>query len=162
MKKNSLPLPTSQSGQSLIEVAFATAVVSIVLVALLSSVIQSMSNSRIALEQTKSTQYAQEVIEWLHQRRDVEGWGVFSSQYSAEGQNLVYCLPELPQDTAAVIELGTGGCDEDQVIGETNYKRELEVEVVSEKEIRFTVFVERPGKGGVVTTQYQALLSDAQ
>lgn len=152
----------AQSGQSLIEVAFATAVVSVVLVGLLSSVIQSMSNSRVALEQTKSTQYAQEVIEWLRQRRDVEGWGVFSTRFSVVGTDLLYCLPTMPVDTEALVGGGTGQCDEEGVIPETAYVRELQVEVLSATELRFTVTVDRPGKGGTVTTQYQAVLSDTQ
>jgi type II secretory pathway pseudopilin PulG len=157
MKRN-----VAESGQSLIEVAFATAVVSVVLVGLLSSVIQSMSNSRIALEQTKSTQYAQEVIEWLRQRRDVEGWGVFATNFSVVGEDLLYCLPDLPADTAALVGAGTGQCDDEGVIPETAYVRELQVETLSGTEMRFTVTVDRPGKGGTVTTQYQAVLSDTE
>lgn len=152
----------AEAGQSLIEVAFATAVVSVVLVGLLSSVIQSMSNSRIALEQTKSTQYAQEVIEWLRQQRDVDGWGVFASRFSAVGNDLLYCLPTLPADTDVLVGAGTGACDEEGAIPETAYVRQLQVNTLSAKEIRFTVTVDRPGKGGKVTTQYQAVLSDAE
>lgn len=162
MLKRTASLRLAQRGQSLIEVAFATAVVSIVLVGLLSSVIQSMSNSRIALEQTRSTQYAQEVIEWLRQRRDVEGWGEFATNFSAVGVDLLYCLPTLPASTAALVAGGTGLCDETGVIPETEYVRELQVESLSATEVRFTVTVDRPGKGGIVTTQYQAVLSDTQ
>jgi type II secretory pathway pseudopilin PulG len=162
MQKRVARLGLAQAGQSLIEVAFATAVVSVVLVGLLTSVTQSMSNSPIALEQTRSTQYAQEVIEWLRQRRDVEGWGTFANNFSAVGANLLYCLPTLPATTEALVGAGTGVCDENGVIPETAYVRELQVESLSATEIRFTVTVDRPGKGGTVTTQYQAVLSDVQ
>lgn len=162
MQKRVSRLSLAQAGQSLIEVAFATAVVSVVLVGLLSSVIQSMSNSRIALEQTRSTQYAQEVIEWLRQRRDVEGWGTFATNFSAVGTDLLYCLPTLPDSTSALVGAGSGMCDENGSIPETEYVRELQVETLSATEMRFTVTVDRPGKGGIVTTKYQAVLSDAE
>lgn len=160
--KHSCPARShSQKGQSLIEVAFATAVVSIVLVALLSSVIQAMSNSRVALEQTKTTQYQQEVVEWLHQQRDVEGWGVFASEFAAVGNDLTYCLPSVPEDFAALTNSESGPCDNEEVIPETLFQRSLGVEVLSPQEIRFTVSVTRPGKSGIITSQYQVVLSDA-
>ncbi|MCD8484270.1 hypothetical protein LRY60_01485 [Candidatus Woesebacteria bacterium] len=74
---STLPVFSAQRGQSLIEVTFATAVVSLVLVAILSSVIQSVGNSRVAIEQTQATSLAQESMEWIRNQRDVIGWGVF-------------------------------------------------------------------------------------
>src|SRR5690348_13885888 len=100
----------SQSGQSLIEVMFATAVVALVLIAVLSSIILSLRNARFALEQTKATGYAQATLEWLRQQRDIVGWGVFSTSVINRGSSVKFCLTSLPSDYAALMALNTGDC----------------------------------------------------
>ncbi len=97
------------AGQTLVEVTFATAVISLVLVALLSTVIQSLRNARVSLEQTKSTQYAQEVVEWLRSVRDREGWGQFYGNLASVGADLTYCLPTIASSSADLILLAAGG-----------------------------------------------------
>lgn len=151
-----------QAGQSLIEVTFATAVVSLVLVALLSSVIQSLSNSRVSLEQTRSSQYAQEVLEWLRRTRDNEGWGEFYTNISSVGSSLTYCLPTVATDSAALIGLNEGACSELQVISGTSFRRELDLEVLSPTQIQATARVIRPGRSGTIITSLETLLGDWQ
>lgn len=155
-------LPGFSRGQTLVEVAFATMVVSMVLVALLSSIIQSMRNSRVALEQTKSNQYAEETLEWLRQQRDAEGWGVFHSSLSTVGSNLLFCLPEMPEDLAALVAIQDGACDDDELITDTIYTREVGIVLESATEIRVTSNVYRPGKSGVISTTLETILSDTQ
>lgn len=137
-------------------------VVSLVLVALLSSIIQSMRNSRVALEQTKSTQYANEVLEWLRQERDARGWGVFASSLAAVGSDLTYCVATMSADINALLDSGTGVCEEGETIAETVYTRELNITIVSSQEIQAEAVVRRPGKSGVITTTLETRLSDTQ
>lgn len=153
---------TLQSGQSLLEVTFATAIVSLVLVAILSTVIQSVQNSRVALEQTQTTQYAQEALEWIRSERDVVGWGVFYSSISERqggGSFLVYCLTELPSDLVSLFSFG-GACEEVDVIGDTAFRREIELAVLSAEEIEVVVEVTRPGRSGDVITRLETRLAN--
>ncbi len=156
-------IPTGfSSGQSLVEVAFATMVVSMVLVALLSSIIQSMRNSRVALEQTKANQYAEETLEWLRQERDANGWGVFQSSLANEGTNLTFCVATISADLAELLDAGTGACTEEDVIPNTIFTRELDIDVLSTTQVRATTTVNRPGRSGTITTQLETILSDTQ
>lgn len=157
-----LPLRGFSPGQSLVEVAFATMVVSMVLVALLSSIIQSMRNSRVALEQTKSNEYAEETLEWLRQERDAQGWGVFHSALSSVGTNLTYCVATISADLFEMLQAGTGACDEEEVIPDTLYTRELDIDIESATSIRATATVNRPGRSGVITTTLETIFSDTQ
>lgn len=150
----------SQSGQSLIEVTFATAVVSLVLVTLLSSVISSVQNSRVALEQTRSTQLANETLEWFRGQRDGQGWGPFHSALDARGPQLMYCLPALPADFATLMSTSQlAVCSDAQVITGTNFKRRVEVTVVSDTQVRVVSEVSRPGKSGTITTTLETILT---
>jgi type II secretory pathway pseudopilin PulG len=148
------------AGQTLIEVTFATAVVSMVLVALLSSVIQSLRNARLSLEQTKSTQYAQEVLEWLRGTRDREGWGLFYGHLASVGADITYCLPAVASTSADLIALSTGACGEGEVIPDTNFSRELHLELLSATQVKATASVSRPGRTGTITTTIEGLLGD--
>lgn len=151
---------TTQTGQSLIEVTFATAVVSLVLVAILSSVIQSVSNSRVALEQTQATSLAQESLEWVRNQRDVVGWGVFSSAIEARGNNVTYCLTTLPENFATLLLSTPGECTDEEVITDTNFSRELQLERTSATEVVVVSTVTRPGSSGEITTRLETVLAD--
>lgn len=150
----------SRHGQSLIEVTFATAVISLVLVALLSTVIQSLRNARVSLEQTKSTQYAQEVVEWLRSLRDREGWGVLYGNLVAVGPDLTYCLPTIATTSADLAALEQGDCADDEVIPDTQYSRQVRLELLTTEQLKATVSVSRPGRSGTITTTLESLLGD--
>lgn len=151
---------TSRSGQSLIEVTFATAVISLVLVALLAAVIQSLRNARVSLEQTKSTQHAQEVVEWLRSLRDREGWGVLYGNLATVGTDLTYCLPTVATTSADLVALEQGACDDEEVIPDTQYSRQVQIQLLSTEQLKAIVQVSRPGRTGIITTTLESLLGD--
>lgn len=154
-----------QPGQSLIEVSFATGVVSLVLVAVLSSVIQSVQNSRVAIEQTRSTNFAQEGLEWTRAQRDTSGWGLFYSALSTRqgaGSSIIYCVPSLPDTLTALVAQASGECADDNVIAGTGFRRELEFSVQSATKIVVTSRVIRAGEAGEVTTSLDVTFSDYQ
>jgi type II secretory pathway pseudopilin PulG len=148
------------SGQSLIEVSFATAIVSLVLVAILSTVIQSVQNSRVSLEQTRATQYSQEALEWARSQRDLSGWGVFSSSISTVGPNITFCVSAVPEDLETLLAQPVGDCDDETFIGETQFQRHVIFDVLSPTQIQVTAEVTRPGKTGVITTTLETILAD--
>ncbi len=159
-QRGTFPQVFSRAGQSLIEVTFATAMVSLVLVAILSSVIQSVGNSRVALEQTQATSYAQESLEWVRNQRDVVGWGVFSSALEARGSTVEYCVPTLPSTFADLIVSSPGECTDEEVIADTQFLRELTLERVSDTEVVVVSTVTRPGSSGEITTSLETVLAD--
>ena len=85
------------AGQSILEVLFATTVVALVLAAILSTIIASLRNARTASEQSQSTSYAQETLEWLRRERDAYGWITFIESTVNVGETQAYCLGTLPR-----------------------------------------------------------------
>lgn len=148
------------SGQSLIEVTFATGVVALVLVALLSGVIQAMQSSRVSLEQTRSTQYAQEGLEWTRGERNRLGWGPFLSYTQTASNPVTFCLETLPVDFPTLFSLAAGPCTSEQVVGEGPYRREIMLRVLSAEQVEVTVSVTRPGEQGDIITSQASILSD--
>lgn len=155
-----------QSGQSLIEVTFAAAVVGLVLVAVLSLVIASLQQARRALDQTQATQYGQTTLEWIRAQRDQAGWGTFASALAAQGENpLVYCWSELPTSLDDLTADTPGECSADfgeDVIPGTTTKRQVEFEFVGTPitQIPVTVILTRPGQDGPIENRIQTLFTD--
>jgi len=152
--------PFSQKGVSLLEVLFATAAVSLVLVAVLSTIISSLQNSRSSLEQAKATQYSREVLEWLRQERDSIGWTAFAESLPATGMQ-TYCLSSLPGGMPVLASMA-GECGEEQAIPNTIYTRSLAITRTSVNQIDVEVIVSRPDSTGTVTTRTNMTLTEWQ
>jgi Tfp pilus assembly protein PilW len=150
----------SEQGVTLLEVMFATAAVSLVLVAVLSTIIRSLQNSRSSLEQAKSTQYSREVLEWLRQERDSNGWVAFAENMPENGTFQVYCLSEIPNGLPALNEK-QGTC-ENENIANTIYTRELTITRPNSLQIEAEVVVSRPDTTGTVTTRTNMTLAEWQ
>lgn len=93
-----------KEGFALIELLIATAVVTMVMVAVASGVITSIRNSRYSREKTESVRIAQQQVEWLRQVRAVNGWSITESSFGEvieeEGAtNLVFCLDQVPSNS---------------------------------------------------------------
>lgn len=151
----------SQSGVSLLEVLFATAAVSLVLVAVLSTIISSLQNSRSSLEQAKATQYSREILEWLRQERDSIGWTAFAESMPAVGSTSVYCLSTLPTGLG-VMRTMEGECQEGDQITDTIYTRSLTLSRTDASQIEAEVAVSRPDTTGIVTTRTNMTLAEWQ
>lgn len=152
----------SQKGQSLIEVTFASAVVALVLVAVLSLVITSLQQARRALEQPKATQHAQAAVEWIRSQRDQAGWGSFYSALAAKGGTQTYCWQELPVDFSTWVAQSDGECDPEDVMPETDIQRTILLNVVAgpPQSIEVQVEVARPGQGGEIVNTLQTSFTD--
>jgi type II secretory pathway pseudopilin PulG len=149
-------------GQSLIEVTFATAVISMVLVGVVSAIVLSLRNSRTALEQTRATQLGQEMLEWARQTRDQNGWGVFASQIAARGSDLTFCIPSLPASLTALLAQTPVACLATDVVPGTAYTRQVRITIPSATQVTVVVQVTRPGRGGTLTTTLQNTLTNWQ
>lgn len=151
----------SEKGVTLLEVMFATAAVSLVLVAVLSTIIRSLQNSRSSLEQAKATQYSREVLEWLRQERDSNGWIVFAENMPESGTSQIYCLSAVPNGLPALTSQ-QGNCEENQKIANTIYTRELTLSRSSSGQVEAEVIVTRPDTAGIVTTRTNMTLAEWQ
>lgn len=134
------------AGQSILEVLFATTVVALVLVAVLSTIIASMRNARSSLEQSQATNYANEGLEWFRRQRDEQGWTAFSEAFPGVG-SATYCFDTLPSNTAAMGNF-SGECDSSP-IPETVFIRQVELVRVSAEEVEVTVMIQRPSRAGI-------------
>lgn len=161
--KSLRPNSRSTEGQSLIEVTFAAAVVGLVLVAILSTVIATIRQARVALEQTHATQYGQAAIELVRSHRDQQGWGAWYSEVVDRGQTQVYCWPSLPESFETWLAQSTGACEPEETIPpESDFRREVQFQVGSgpTEEVTITVTLSRPGQGGELINTFTTTLTN--
>ena len=103
----------STSGQSLIEVLTALAVVLLVIVALIRATTISMRSSGFSKAQAQATAYAQEAIEWIRAERDKD-WNGISSR-----AGLTFCL-----NSESLSWSAEGVCPADDYLLGGRFKRE--------------------------------------
>lgn len=103
-------------GQSLFEVVVALAIVTLIVVAIVSLATNSIRNASFARNKTSATRYSQEASEWLRGQRDND-WDIFAAR-SAATPGIVWCLSTLSWPGSA------GSCGASTYIGETLFKRE--------------------------------------
>lgn len=147
-----------EPGQSIIEVIFATVVVALVLVAVLSTILASLQNSRMSLEQTRATNYGEEVLEWVRQHRSLEGWSTLASNVPNVNDSADYCLTSLPSDWS---DLGSysGECERTDVILDTPFRRQLTLNRISANEVETNVEITWPGKNGDTATSLKVIFA---
>ncbi len=118
MKKTQKGLPRAKSrGQSLFEVILAIAVLTLVLVGIVSLATSSVRNSTFSRNKTLGSKYAQEVSEWLRSERDRDR-DVFINRADAIGVEKKYCLQ-------ALVWTNLGECSDNELIANTPLKRNL-------------------------------------
>ncbi len=97
---------TLHSGQTMIEILIATAVVALVMTALMLGMTLSIKNTSQARYKTIATQLAQQGMEVFRRERAINGFEVFASKLPSQ----VYCLnQDLPQN---LDEFSGGTCQE--------------------------------------------------
>lgn len=103
-------------GQSLFEVVLALALTTLIMVALVSLVSNSIKNSSYSRNKTYATRYTQEAYEWLRGQRD-GGWDIFMENVLCPVPPHVQCL-----DTLAWGDCDT--CSDTEFISDL-FKREV-------------------------------------
>lgn len=119
----------SSKGQSILEVVFATAVMVLIMVGIVSLASNSISDAIFSRNQTLATKYAQEAMEWVRGRRD-ENWDDFYLRATSG----TFCINTLSWGTP-------GRCGSDTYINETNLTREMTLRLVDESEVEVEVTV---------------------
>lgn len=151
----------SELGQSVLEILFATAVVALVLVAILSTIIASVRNSRTSLEQSRATSYANEVLEWFRKERDTLGWVAFSTSGPSVGGTQTYCFATYPS-SMELINTVAGECETTQTIPDSIFRREITLQRLNQDDLVITVTIYRPSRAGETTTVLQGRFSQWQ
>lgn len=113
------------SGQSIIEILIATAVVAVLLVSLLILGTNSLKATTYARNLNQATEYSNQVGDWLRNMKETAGWELFSTTIREDGATVTYCLPTLPADTLEFRNLGNGLCTNTDFIGSTIFQREV-------------------------------------
>ncbi len=154
-------------GFALIELLVATGVVTMVMVAVAAGVSVALKNSRYSSEKAQSVRLAQEVVEWMRNKRNVLGWKAFyetidedDPNRGAVGSETMYCLGELPESTEGFVGLGNvndpDGCS---MIAGSSYRRVVRITKISGEEMDVTVEVLWNDGGGDRSTQISASLA---
>ncbi len=107
----------TKAGQSLLEAVVGTALVTLVLTALVAAISYSLSSSQNSKQRALATKYAQEAVEWLRGERDTN-WFDFYSR-AGEASAAVYCL-----DTLDWVG-NNGACGSSDYIPGTNLRRQI-------------------------------------
>ncbi len=112
-------------GQTIVEVLIATLVVATVLTALAAGLTMSVKNTAQSKQRSLAISYAQDSLEIFHREKYALGWESFHEALT----NGVYCLNQLPANSAEFSLLSPNECVADDQISGTNFQREAEVTI---------------------------------
>jgi hypothetical protein len=139
-------------GQSLFEVVLALALSTLIIVALVSLVSNSIRNSTYSRNKTYATRHTQEATEWLRGERDGD-WDVFST-------NLLFC-PTPPHvqclDTLAWGNCGT--CGETEFVNNI-FKREISFSDIETDSVTIEVTTYWTDSQGIHEVRSNTILTD--
>lgn len=116
-------------GQAVVEILVALGIAVIVIVALVSAVVASVSNSTFSKTQGEANRYSREGTEWIRGERDKD-WDAFASRVGS-----AWCLPTLSWPSSS------GACSVTSTIPNTSLRRETTLTLLSANQIDVTVRV---------------------
>ncbi len=139
-------------GQSLFEVVLALALSTLIIVALVSLVSNSIRNSSYSRNKTYATRYTQEATEWLRGERDGD-WDVFST-------NFLFC--PTPPHVQCLDTLAWGKCD---ICGDTEFvdnifKREVSFSDIETNSVTVEVATYWTDSQGIHEVRSNTILTD--
>lgn len=102
----------NEKGQSLFEVVVALAVITLIIVAIVSLASNSIRNSDFSRDKTLATRYSQEASEWLRGQRDTN-----FTTFANNALTTTWCFQTLTWTSV-------GPCGVSQVISGTQFRRE--------------------------------------
>ncbi len=121
----------TRSGQSILEVVIATAMISVAIIAALSLANQSQKSSNYAKLLDQATAYNNQAADYFRNQKTLLGWGAFTEKITtdASGNTAYYCLATLPDSTSSTFETLTAGvCSDTDLILGTIFQREVSID----------------------------------
>lgn len=103
----------NQQGQSLFEIVLSIAIITAIIVGLISLVVSAIRNATFSRNETQASRYAQETTEWLRQERDHD-----FDLFKEKSLTPTWCLPEL-------VWIKVGNCTDSDVVTNTSFRREV-------------------------------------
>ena len=139
-------------GQSLFEVVLALALSTLIIVALVSLVSNSIRNASYSRNKTYATRYTQEATEWLRGERDGD-WDVFST-------NFLFC--PTPPHVQCLDTLAWGNCG---ICGDTEFvdnifKREVSFSDIETNSVTVEVATYWTDSQGIHEVRNSTILTD--
>ena len=139
-------------GQSLFEVVLALALATLIIVALVSLVSNSIRNSSYSRNKTYATHYTQEASEWLRGQRD-DDWDIFST-------NFLFC--PTPPHVQCLDTLAWGNCDicsDEEFIGNI-FKREINFTEIAADSVTAEITTYWTDSQGIHEVRSSTILTD--
>ena len=131
----------NKSGQSLFEVILSLAIISIIIITLISLASNSIRNTTFSKNKTLSSRLAQEAVEWIRGERDAS-WTEFFDKVPSSN----YCLQNLEWTN-------TGICSGEEFVQGTILTRNLTLTSVPPSQVRTEVEVSWEDSQGQHTTR---------
>lgn len=138
-------------GQSLFEVILALALTTLIIVALVSVVTNSIKNASYARNKTYATRYTQEATEWLRGQRDTD-WDVFYA-------NVIACPPPYEQCLDTLDWPNCDVCSESEYIGKI-FKREVVFSAITSDSVAVEVKTFWTDSQGIHEVRSNTILTD--
>lgn len=133
-----------KSGQSIIEVVIVTTLISIGVIASLSLVNRSQSQSRYSRLLESATSYNNQIADYFRDQKSLIGWSDLVAEVgkdSGGGNSVIYCMPSIPTSILEFQSYVAGTCEDGNFIRNTMFLRTVEFDTSSANEgvIRLTL-----------------------
>jgi type II secretory pathway pseudopilin PulG len=160
----------SQSGQTLLEILISLAIVTIVLVAIVSRATESIRNTNFSRNKVLAARFAQEGVEWAREQRDRMGWTDFENLISTvEGGDVTYCVLVFSESLSCRLtscsNITIAPCT--GTIGSTIFNREIrfihvDPDALDQDRVTAQVTVSWSDSIGTHNSQYETVFSEWQ
>lgn len=137
----------TQSGQTVFELVVVLAIVGLLITGIVSVVTLSVRNSSFSRDQSASSRYSQEALEWVRQERD-KSWSTFQSK---SGQT--YCMKQLSWSSAST-------CGSSDTIADTPFLRTVTLENQDANSVLVEVVVSWQDSQGSHQSRLSTVLTD--
>ncbi len=114
------------SGQTILEILLATAIIAILLVSLIALSTYSSKSSTYAKQLNQATDYSNQLADWLRDQKQLLGWFSFLQLLEEDTNNnyVTYCFNNLPSTTNDFRNLSNSPCPSTAHILNTNFTRQ--------------------------------------
>ncbi len=116
-----------KKGSSIIEVVFATTLISMGVIAALSLTNQSQKSATNSRLLEAATSYNNQLADFLRNQKTSLGYATLAEKLNADAtlNSVTYCINTIPADSATFLALAPGNCAASDVISGTIYSRRV-------------------------------------
>ena len=147
------------SGQTILEILVAAAIITTLFVGLLSLNTNSMKGSTYTKELNQANEYASQLADWLKNQKNTLGWTTLFDLLNEDTNNdyVTYCFNNLPTSLNNFRNLSNSNCPSSSYITNTNFQRSAVFDLASHNQgiinVEITVQWEEGAKQVNLNTQ---------